>query len=99
MSRLSRRSRAWKNIPYTCPILPRPQVKKAKIRQRVRQLMDSTDDLTRSQFNTLALTTDGDLDVLLKRLNVLCPEAQMDHRVFDNFMLLCSVIRGMVRVR
>jgi hypothetical protein len=81
---------------HLSPSPPASPDKAGEIRQLVRKLMDTRDNVTRDEFTTLVTTTDGDLDMLLRRLERLCGEARMG---FDHFMLLCAKIQSMVTVR
>ena len=81
------------------PAPPAPSPQEVEIRQRVRQLMDSKDDLTPAQFDLLVDTTNGNLDVLLGRLEVLCQQAQEHKWGFQKVSRLCEEIRGLARGR
>lgn len=85
--------------PMNRPDLPSAlSSKENEIRQMVRALMTTTDNLTAKEFNTLLLAADGDRDILLARLKVLLGEFQY-RGSFGNFMMLCAEVRRMVWVR
>ena len=66
-----------------------------EVRQRVLKLMRPRRDITLQEFSMLLTSADGELDRLRARLQRLVQEES----TFDNFNLLCSVVRARYLIR
>ena len=86
--------------PKTGAVAPPPKNRERssqeeQVQRMVNTLMGSRGDMTSQDFHRLLSAADGILGRLLSRLQRVVKE---EHK-FDNFILLCSVVRSLVLIR